>query len=69
MLTVPESKIELAKVLGSEWLGDDHPILECLNIGVAIHHGGLPTPFRKEIEKLLREGILKIKWEEQDERL
>lgn len=60
VLTVPESKIELAKVLGSEWLGDDHPILECLNIGVAIHHGGLPTPFRKEIEKLLREGILKI---------
>jgi superfamily II DNA/RNA helicase len=60
VLTVPESKIELAKILGSEWLGEEHPILECLNIGVAVHHGGLPTPFRKEMEKLLREGILKI---------
>jgi superfamily II DNA/RNA helicase len=60
VLTAPESKIELAKILGSEWLGEKHPILECLNIGVAVHHGGLPTPFRKEMEKLLREGILKI---------
>lgn len=60
VLAVPESKIELAKILGSEWLGEEHPILECLNIGVAVHHGGLPTPFRKEMEKLLREGILKI---------
>jgi superfamily II DNA/RNA helicase len=60
VLAAPESKIELAKILGSEWLGEEHPILECLNIGVAVHHGGLPTPFRKEMEKLLREGILKI---------
>ncbi len=60
VLSVPEQKLELAKVLGSEWLGADHPIVECLNIGVAVHHGALPTPFRKEIEKLLREGVLKI---------
>lgn len=60
VLSVPEHKIELAKVLGSEWLGENHPILECLNIGVAVHHGALPTPFRKEMEKLLREGVLKI---------
>lgn len=60
VLSVQERKIELAKMLGSEWLGEDHPILECLKIGVAVHHGALPTPFRKEMEKLLREGILKI---------
>lgn len=60
VLTVPKQRIELAKVLGCEWLGSNHPIVECLDIGVAIHHGALPTPFRKEMEKLLREGILKI---------
>jgi hypothetical protein len=47
-------------VLGNEWLGDRHPIVECLKIGVAVHHGSLPTPFRKEMEKLLREGIVKV---------
>ncbi len=60
VLTVPEQRLELAKVLGCEWLGSDHPIVECLDIGVAIHHGALPTPFRKEMEKLLREGVLKV---------
>lgn len=60
VLSVPEEKIELARILGKEWLGNEHPIIECLSIGVAIHHGGLPTPFRKEMESLLREGILKI---------
>lgn len=60
VLSVPGSKIELAKILGSEWLGENHPILKCLEIGVAVHHGALPTPFRKEMENLLREGVLKI---------
>lgn len=60
VLSVIPERIELAKELGVEWLGEEHPILQCLNIGVAVHHGGLPTPFRKEMEKLLREGILKI---------
>jgi len=60
VLSVPEENLELAKTLGLEWLGEGHPVLECLNIGVAVHHGSLPTPFRKEIEKLLRGGILKL---------
>ena len=46
--------------IGREWLGDSHPILTCLQIGVAIHHGALPTPFRKEMERLLRDGVLKV---------
>src|SRR3954463_11090231 len=29
-------------------------------LGVAIHHGALPTAFRKEVERLLREGVLKV---------
>jgi superfamily II DNA/RNA helicase len=60
VLSVIPERIELAKELGAEWLGEEHPILQCLNIGVVVHHGGLPTPFRKEMEKLLREGILKV---------
>lgn len=52
--------ISKAKSLGQEWLGENHPIIQCLSIGVAIHHGSLPTPFRKEVENLLRSGILKI---------
>ncbi|MCS0325013.1 DEAD/DEAH box helicase [Vibrio diabolicus] len=60
VLTVPEHKIQLAKILGSEWLGENHDIVECLKIGVAVHHGALPTLFRKEMEKLLREGVLKV---------
>jgi hypothetical protein len=34
--------------------------LICLQLGVAIHHGALPTPFRKEMERLLRDGVLRI---------
>jgi superfamily II DNA/RNA helicase len=46
--------------IGREWLGYDHPVLSCLKLGVAVHHGALPTPFRKEIERLLRDGVLKV---------
>lgn len=60
VLAVPAQQLELAKTIGSEWLGAEHPIVKCLDIGVAIHHGTLPTAFRKEMENLLREGILKI---------
>ena len=49
-----------ALTIGREWLGDGHPILRCLQLGVAIHHGALPTPFRKEMERLLRDGVLKV---------
>ena len=52
--------IRNACAIGKEWLGEDHPILKCLELGVAVHHGALPTPFRKEIERLLRDGVLKI---------
>lgn len=60
VLNVPIERLELAITLGNEWLGDGHPIVQCLKIGVAVHHGSLPSPFRKEMEKLLREGILKV---------
>lgn len=49
-----------ALVVGAEWFGSDHPILKCLELGIAIHHGALPGPFRREIEKLLHKGDLKV---------
>lgn len=52
--------LDTALTIGQEWLGENHPILICLRLGVAIHHGALPTPFRKEMECLLRDGILKV---------
>ncbi len=60
LLKIDEAILDTALTLGGEWLGTDHPILECLKLGVAIHHGALPTAFRKEVERLLRDGILKV---------
>lgn len=59
-ININENQIALAVALGEEWLGEEHEIIQCLKIGVAVHHGSLPTPFRKEIERLLGEGVLKI---------
>jgi superfamily II DNA/RNA helicase len=52
--------LDTAITVGREWFGVDHPILECLRNGIAIHHGSLPAPFRKEVEKLLRQGLLSL---------
>ncbi|PUE58598.1 DEAD/DEAH box helicase [Limnohabitans curvus] len=56
----PADAIASALAVGAEWFGSDHDILKCLRMGVAVHHGELPTQFRKEVEHLLREGILKL---------
>jgi superfamily II DNA/RNA helicase len=60
LLTVGEEVLNTALVLGAEWVGADHPILKCLKLGVAIHHGALPTAYRREIERLLRDNILRV---------
>jgi superfamily II DNA/RNA helicase len=60
LLNVPLGELDTAITLGAEWLGPDHPILACLKLGIAIHHGALPTAYRKEIERLLQRGILKV---------
>lgn len=60
LLNVNEEMLAPALTIGAEWLGEGHPILECLKLGVAIHHGALPTAYRKEIENLLRNGVLKV---------
>ncbi|MFO1320321.1 MAG: DEAD/DEAH box helicase [Burkholderiales bacterium] len=60
VLEQPTSALERAFTVGTEWFGPDHDILACLKLGVAVHHGALPTPYRKEIEHLLREGVLRV---------
>lgn len=52
--------LDTAIALGEEWLGPNSAILKCLRLGVALHHGALPTAYRKEVERLLRENILKV---------
>lgn len=52
--------LSTAIALGEEWLGADSAVLKCLRLGVALHHGALPTAYRKEVERLLRENILKV---------
>lgn len=60
LLDVDPETLSTAIALGEEWLGPDSPILKCLRLGVALHHGALPTAYRKEVERLLREGVLKV---------
>lgn len=60
LLTVDLVVLQSAIALGEEWLGPNSDILKCLRLGVALHHGALPTAYRKEVERLLRDGVLKI---------
>lgn len=60
LLEVDPETLNTAIALGEEWLGPGSAILKCLRLGVALHHGALPTAYRKEVERLLREGILKV---------
>lgn len=55
-----EASIAHALEVGKEWLGEDHPAVASLKAGVAIHHGRLPSPFLRELEMLLSEGVLKV---------
>lgn len=54
------SAVEKAIALGKEWLGNDHSVVRCLSLGVAIHHAALPRPFLREIDVLIREKRIPI---------
>lgn len=60
LLAVDPAALNTAIALGEEWLGANSDILKCLRLGVALHHGALPTAYRKEVERLLRDGVLKV---------
>jgi hypothetical protein len=59
-LCQPNQRIRDAMSVGAEWLGSDHPAVQCLEFGVALHHGGLPRPFLNEVEGLLRSGDCRL---------
>lgn len=60
LLEADPNLLNTAIALGEEWLGANNAILKCLRLGVALHHGALPTAYRKEVERLLRENVLKV---------
>ena len=60
LLDAELDELHTALIIGAEWFSQNHPLLACLRLGVAVHHGALPTPYRREIERLLRRGILKV---------
>ena len=60
LLEVDADVLNPATALGEEWLGPNSAILQCLRLGIALHHGALPTAYRKEVERLLQAGILKV---------
>lgn len=60
LLEADPNVLNTAIALGEEWLGADSAILKCLRLGIALHHGALPTAYRKEVERLLRENVLKV---------
>lgn len=55
-----DSDISAACAIGLEWFGPDSEIIACLKLGVAIHHGSLPSPFRRELDRLIAMGILPL---------
>ena len=55
-LRAPSRRVQDAMAAGAEWLGADHPAVQCLQHGIALHHGGLPRPFLTEVERVLRSG-------------
>ena len=52
--------LDTALAIGAEWFSSNYSLLACLKFGVAVHRGALPTSYRREVERLLRLGKLKI---------
>lgn len=52
--------LAVAMAIGREWLGEDHPAVKGLIIGVGMHHGALPRPFLSAVEELLNARRLPI---------
>ena len=52
--------LDAARAIGREWFGPDSDVVACLELGVAIHHGSLPAPFRRELDRLIAAGVLPL---------
>jgi len=55
-----QQRVADAERVGKEWLGESHPAVKSLQIGVAVHHGQLPRAFLREIENLLKDRVLRV---------
>lgn len=66
-----ENNIEIPKALISnqiphsldiafEWFGENHIVSKCLNRGIGLHHGRLPSALRRAIEEDFRTGRLQV---------
>ena len=53
-------RIKRALRLGHEWLGEEHPAVACLHLGIGVHHGALPRQFLHELEILLKDRVLPV---------
>ena len=53
-------KLKKALKVGREWLDNCHPSIKCLELGIGLHHGRLPDPFRRELETVISEVGLKV---------
>jgi hypothetical protein len=58
----PSAQHDLVNAIrvGREWLGDDHPAVASLHLGIAVHHGSLPRSFLGEVERLLKRRVLPV---------
>jgi hypothetical protein len=54
------AKLANAIRIGKEWLGESHPAVASLYLGIAVHHGSLPRSFLSEVESLLKQRLLPI---------
>lgn len=52
--------ISAAMAVGEEWLGAEHPAVQCLRYGIALHHGGLPRAFLAALERVLKAGDCRL---------
>jgi hypothetical protein len=60
LLECDPAKLTEALNIGREWLGQNHPAVQCLRYGIAVHHGHLPRPFLRAVERLLKDQYLKV---------
>jgi hypothetical protein len=60
-VSIPQAEhLAVARAIGREWLGETHPAVRALEVGVGTHHGALPRPFLNTIEELLDSRRLSI---------
>ena len=53
------SDVESAVSIACEWFGSDSKIINCLRLGVGIHHAALPTSYLREMERLIESRKIK----------